>query len=47
MEKNNQNQFEIDGNMVSLDDLIKSYNESKTQNNAEKKAVTKREQTKR
>ena len=42
METNNQNQFEIDGSMVSLDDLIKSYTESKTQKNTESKADKKR-----
>ena len=43
METNDQNEFEIDGSMVSLDDLIKSYTESKTQQSTENKAVTKRE----
>jgi len=42
METNNQNQFEIDGSMVSLDDLIESYNESKAEKSTEKKAVKKR-----
>jgi polyphosphate kinase 2 len=42
MEENNQSQFEIDGNMVSLDELIKGYTESKTRQSVEKKAVKKR-----
>ena len=42
METNDQKQFEIDGSMVSLDELIKGYSEAKTQNGAEKKAVSKR-----
>jgi len=42
MEENNQNQFEIDGSMVSLDELIKCYKESKSQKSAEKKATKKR-----
>ena len=42
MEKNNQNQFEIDGSMVSLDELIKDYSESKSQKSAENKAAKKR-----
>jgi polyphosphate kinase 2 (PPK2 family) len=43
METNDQKQFEIDGSMVSLDELIKGYTESKTQNDAESKGVSKRE----
>jgi polyphosphate kinase 2 len=43
MENNDQKQFEIDGSMVSLDELIKGYTESKTKGNSENKAVTKRE----
>jgi polyphosphate kinase 2 len=43
MENNDQKQFEIDGSMVSLDELIKGYTESKTKVNSENKAVTKRE----
>jgi len=43
MEHNDQKQFEIDGSMVSLDELIKGYTESKTKGNSENKAVTKRE----
>jgi len=42
MEKNDQQQFEIDGSMVSLDALIKGYSESKTENEAGSKAATKR-----
>ena len=29
METNDQKQFEIDGNMVSLDELIKGYSDNK------------------
>ena len=42
METNDQNQFEIDGSMISLDELIKGYTESKSKNNTEDKAVKKR-----
>ncbi len=42
MEENNQNQFEIDGSMVSLDELIKNYSESKSQKSDENKATKKR-----
>ena len=46
METNDQTQFEIDGTMVSLDELIKGYTEKKSEKNAEKnaekKAVSKR-----
>ena len=42
METNDQNQFEIDGRMVSLDELIKGYSEAKTQKETENKAVSKR-----
>ena len=42
MQENNQNQFEIDGNIVALDDLIKGYKESKSEKSIEKKAVRKR-----
>jgi len=42
METNDQKQFEIDGSMISLDELIKGYSEAKTKNDADKKAVGKR-----
>jgi len=42
MEENNQKQFEIDGNMVSLEELIKGYSESKVEKGTENKAVNKR-----
>jgi len=42
METNDQKQFEIDGNMVSLDELIKSYTEKGSEKHAENKAVSKR-----
>jgi len=42
METNDQNQFDIDGSMVSLDELIKGYSKSKIKNDAENKAVSKR-----
>ncbi|WP_309496097.1 polyphosphate kinase 2 [Sulfurovum sp.] len=42
MEENNQKQFEIDGNMVSLEELIEGYSESKAQKNTGSKAVHKR-----
>ncbi len=38
----NQNEFEIDGSMVSLEDLIKGYSESKIEKNSESKAISKR-----
>ena len=37
-----QKQFEIDGSMVSLDELIKGYSESKSKKSSEDKAVKKR-----
>ena len=42
METNDQKQFEIDGNMVSLDELIKSYSELKKEKTAGNKAAVKR-----
>ena len=42
MEQNDQNQFNIEGNMVSLDELIKNYTEAETQKNTENKADKKR-----
>ena len=42
MENNDQNQFDIDGSIVSLDELIKSFNEVKTQKKNAKKASKKR-----
>lgn len=42
MEQNDQNQFNIEGNMVSLDELIKNYTEAETQKNTENKAAKKR-----
>jgi len=42
MEKNNQNHIEVNGEMVSLDELIREYTEAKTKKSAERKAVTKR-----
>ncbi len=43
MENNDQKQFKIDGSMVSLDELVKAYSESKTEKGTEGKAITKRE----
>ena len=43
MEKNNQNQIEVNGKMIPLDELIKSYTEAKTQKSTESKAISKRE----
>jgi len=40
---NEQKQFEIDGSMVSLDELIKGYKTSKIQSNTENNALKKRE----
>ena len=42
METNDQTQFDIDGTMVSLDELIKEYTEKKSEKNAESKALSKR-----
>ena len=42
MEENNQNQFDIDGTMVSLDELTKIYTEAKTEKSRASKAVQKR-----
>ena len=42
METNDQTQFDIDGTMVSLDELIKGYTEKKSEKNAESKALSKR-----
>ncbi|BAF72544.1 polyphosphate kinase 2 [Sulfurovum sp. NBC37-1] len=42
MEKNNQNQIEVNGEMVSLDDLIKEYSKARTQKSTENKAISKR-----
>jgi len=42
METDDQKQFEINGNTVSLDELIKSYSASKTESETESKAVSKR-----
>jgi polyphosphate kinase 2 (PPK2 family) len=42
METNDQKQFEIDGSMVSLDELIKGYSEAKTQEDTENKTLAKR-----
>ena len=42
MEENSKTRFEIDGNSVSLDELIKGYKESKTLKESEQKALTKR-----
>ncbi len=44
MENDTQNSFEIDGSMISLDELISSYNQSKSEKNVEKKATKKRKQ---
>ena len=42
MEANNQNQFDIDGTKVSLDELTEVFKEAKSKSAAEKKAVQKR-----
>ena len=42
MEENNQNQFDIDGTMVSLDELTKVYAEAKSDKSRASKAVQKR-----
>jgi len=42
MEENNQNEFEIEGKIVSLEDLIKGYTDSKVKKSTENKAVRKR-----
>jgi len=42
MEANNQNQFDIDGTMVSLDELKELFKETKASNGQAVKAVTKR-----
>ena len=42
MEENNQNQFDIDGTMVSLDELKELFKETKSEKSRAKKAVQKR-----
>jgi len=42
METNEQKQFEVEGNMVSLDELIENYTASKTEKETESKALSKR-----
>ena len=44
MDVKNQQEFEIDGNMISLDELIKSYSTTKKEKSTKKKAVEKRNQ---
>lgn len=43
MEENKNSQFEVDGDMISLEDLIEVFKASKAEKGAEKKAVTKRQ----
>ncbi|MEA3383816.1 MAG: polyphosphate kinase 2 [Campylobacterota bacterium] len=44
MENKNNNLFEIDGDMVSLDELMDLFKKNKVENKAENKAVKKREE---
>ena len=44
MEINNQNQIDIDGTAVSLDELIETFKESKSSTQEDKKAVRKRKE---
>ena len=43
MQENNQKEFEVNGNIVTLEELIEGYSELKTQKETEKKAVSKRQ----
>ncbi len=43
MQENTKNEVEINGEVVSLDELIESYTKSKSEKSEEKKALTKRE----
>jgi len=42
MNTDTKKQFEIDGSMVSLDELIESYSKSKSEKSSDNKAITKR-----